>query len=420
MPAKNLLVISTYPPSGMLHGNKFSAVASYAKNTLDNIPGKINIKILADILDKETSYSEDGKKVIRCWKRNSKNIYIDLIKQVFKNLKYGKVLFEFEFGMFGGNKILIGLMPFFLLLLRILGKEVITVSHGVILNADEVSGQLGLIKGSFRTRTLNFILKSIYFLMCLFSTKVIVFEGYLRDKLIEAVGFEHKIFWIPHGVEVTKKIPSKEECRRILNISNDKFIILNFGFVIWYKGSDWLIEKFAELIKQNILDKNKFELIVAGGFSNVHTSDPTYNKYMKDVCEIVDNNSDHIRMTGFLKQEEIDLYFGAADLVVLPYRTLISASGPFSFILTNQSPFILSENLAGYIKSPDFANAMELSKLNKNDLFFNLEDNSIANLILKYSNSNTEIESNKMLSSHLYNSRIWPSIGKMYSDVIFR
>ena len=63
-----LLVISSYPPKGTLHGNKYSAVASYTKNTLNSIDKASNKKIeylvLADILDKSEEYKEDNKKVL--------------------------------------------------------------------------------------------------------------------------------------------------------------------------------------------------------------------------------------------------------------------------------------------------------------------------------------------------------------------
>ena len=166
--SNKLLVISTYSPKGQLHGNKFSAVAGYTKNTLTHLPNyaELDVVVLADTLENKVEiYREGPIKVDRFWKRNDPFLYYSLLKKIFDYSEYQKILFEFEFGMFGGNKILIMLLPIFIAILRIFNKEVITVSHGVILTASEVSGQLGLQKNNLKTMVMDKALYCLYFFL---------------------------------------------------------------------------------------------------------------------------------------------------------------------------------------------------------------------------------------------------------------
>ncbi len=421
MPAKNnLLVISTYAPKNSLHGNKYSAIASYAKNTLTHLSNlkEIKVCVLSDIDKTPESYYEDGIEVIRCWKRNSLNLYLNLLKNILKKPDYQRILFEFEFGMFGGSKILIGLMPLFFLVLKILGKKVFVVSHGVILDAQEVSDQLGFDKDSLKSKIFGIGLKVIYYLMCLLSTKIIVFEGYLKNKLADRIGFRNKIVVIPHGVETVEANISKEEARRLLNIPQDKFILLNFGFVIWYKGTDWLIKTFSEGVSKKYIDPEKINLIVAGGFSNVHGDDPVYKKYMDEVNGML-KDKNYINMTGFLDESKINVYFAASDLVVLPYRILISASGPFSFILSNNKPFILSQSLEGYTASDDFSENMKANGLTEDQIFFEMKMRPFAQILNTHYNNPRLSQQVGAFSKDLSEERGWQKVGDKYSKLIF-
>src|SRR3989344_781180 len=145
MDQNKLIVVSPYPPKNSLHGNKYSAISSYAKNTIDSIrksDQKIKFIIIADILVKKDVYEENGDKIYRVWKRNSPSIFLEILKVILGNPESKRILFEFEFGMFGGNKILILMLPFYLLFLRMFGKEIYLVNHSFISSSHEVSVQL--------------------------------------------------------------------------------------------------------------------------------------------------------------------------------------------------------------------------------------------------------------------------------------
>jgi len=63
---------------------------------------------------------------------------------------------------------------------------------------------------------------------------------------------------------------------------------------------------------------------------------------------------------GFLDEKDLPVYFGAADLVVLPYRTFMSSSGPLSLAQAMGKPFILSEEAARVLKTQDFKESFGL------------------------------------------------------------
>ncbi|RJP68702.1 MAG: glycosyltransferase [Candidatus Abyssobacteria bacterium SURF_17] len=102
----------------------------------------------------------------------------------------------------------------------------------------------------------------------------------------------------------------KEEAKEKLGFKGD--VILFFGFVREYKGLDVLIEAMPA-----ILHEKKVTLLIAGEFWKGKAA------YLEQIdrCGI----GPHVRIIDrYIPNEELGLYFGAADLVVQPY---VGASG---------------------------------------------------------------------------------------------
>jgi glycosyltransferase involved in cell wall biosynthesis len=413
---RKILVISSYPRRGTLHGNRFSAVAGYCKNTLDAMDAASSAEtdyvVLADVLDEPRSYREGNREVIRCWRRNDWFVYAGLLRRVLSHGDFRTVLLQFEFGMFGNRKVLVGLLPLFILGLRLMGRKVHLVSHGVITSAAEVSGQLGMTRRSALVRVYDFLLRNIYRFLVLFSSRTIVFEEYLRKKLLGVVNLPDRVTVIPHGVE-RRPACSREAARARLGLSPEDFVVLNFGFLIWYKGSDWLAESFLAHLRGR--PQTRARLIFAGGPSNVHRSDPVYAKYVEDLRGVVARD-ERMSITGYIREEKIDRYFAASDLVVLPYRVLISASGPFSFSIAHRKPFLLSSSLRGYLDSADFESAVAGQGLGEEDLYFDLTTESFSAALTRLERDPELLAKVGKVASGLFESRSWESVGKMYVD----
>lgn len=92
-----------------------------------------------------------------------------------------------------------------------------------------------------------------------------------------------------------------------LGISKDKKTLLFFGIIRDYKGLDFLIEAMNDL-------DDSYQLIVAG---EVYGS---FEKY--EVLIQTSKNKDNIHLFNqYISDDDVPLYFSAADVCILPYRS---------------------------------------------------------------------------------------------------
>ncbi|MGM9748394.1 MAG: glycosyltransferase [Candidatus Cryptobacteroides sp.] len=119
----------------------------------------------------------------------------------------------------------------------------------------------------------------------------------------------------------------REEAENALGLKHGKRNILFFGLIREYKGLDILLEAFAGL------DDN-YQLIIAG--------EPygSFDKYAGIIerTGTGDRISSHLH---YIKDSEVSLYFSAADLAVLPYRSA-TQSGISSVAYHFEVPMIVT------------------------------------------------------------------------------
>jgi glycosyltransferase involved in cell wall biosynthesis len=123
------------------------------------------------------------------------------------------------------------------------------------------------------------------------------------------------LYYLPNAKVVLKSHPlydhfgkklSKNEARKHLNIPTDKKILLFFGIIRDYKGLDILLETMRHLPKD-------YHLIVAG---------ESYGDFGKYDSIIKKNNIENISLFNrYINDDEVPLFFSAADVNVLPYRS---------------------------------------------------------------------------------------------------
>lgn len=141
------------------------------------------------------------------------------------------------------------------------------------------------------------------------------------------------------------------EARRILKIpENDKYLLF-FGFIRQYKGLDILLEAMAD----PRIKSSNIKLIVAGEYYG----DP--KPYEEKISQLGLQNQLYM-FTDFIPNDEVKLYFSAADCVVQPYRTA-TQSGisqvAYHFekpmIVTNVGglPEIVPHDKVGYVTAVD-------------------------------------------------------------------
>lgn len=416
MKKQHLLVITSYPPKGATHEKRVVGGAVYTKLTLSTInkysqqkKNDLSIKVLAEQLKNPSSnnYNEEGIAVERIWKRNSLLTFPKLITYILKNFKNtDTILIEFEFAMFGKIIHLLPL-PIFLLILKILRKKVYFVFHQVIEDVNEISEHIGIQKNSYKNKILTALFKAFYIFTLKLITKGIVFEEILKKRLAN-FGEKEKICVIPLGCEIFKNMPSQKSARSTLNIPKDDFVIMVFGFIAWYKGTDWIINQINN--HQSLITNRRVRLIIAGGPNPNHLDKPYYLNYIKEIEKLSNQN---IILTNFIPEDKVSLYFSASDLVVFPYRTLMSSSGPLTLALSFQKPLLVSRNFSKVFETEEITNILQKVKLKKEQFTFDLNNDFMKKLKAFIENSTLQ-KKNKDFAKELSKSKSWNIIGSKY------
>jgi glycosyltransferase involved in cell wall biosynthesis len=146
-----------------------------------------------------------------------------------------------------------------------------------------------------------------------------------------------------------EKIP-RQEARLKLNLKPEDQVILFFGLIRKYKGLDLLIEAFS-LLKTNPTNK----LLIAGEFYE------DKQPYL-DLISKFHIDEQVILLDQFIPNDEVKLYFSAANIVALPYRsatqsgvTQVSFHFEVPTLVTNVGGLgeIIPHNVAGYVVEPN-------------------------------------------------------------------
>lgn len=365
---ESILFISSFPEKGVKYSNKVCAIGGFAKNTTEALKKEFldkgnqkNIIVLTVIINKREIYEENGTLICRVIDKKNPLSYFEALKLLSKFTNVKKTIIEFEFGSFGSiiNAGFFLSIPFFL---KLLGKKQYLILHQIVDDLQNLAGHLGWEEKNFKVRLFNFFLRAYYGILGHLAARIIVLEDVFKKRLEKIVGFKDKTLVISHGVDTKLSILDKQKSRKVLGFDPNKRIILYFGYLTWYKGADLFLD-FAKNTKSN-----KYQFIIAGGPSFTNNSKKYYKTYLKKF----DNLPKNIFLTGFVPEDKISLYFSAADIVVLPYRTMMSSSGPLSLAFSFEKPVLLSKQLLPYSDSQDFNQALTKTGLNVKDLFFDL------------------------------------------------
>lgn len=403
-----MILITSYPPENTLYGKGVGGLASFAKNTILSVSESATFTVLAEILDKEDKYSENKNTIHRCWKKNSLLLYPKLLKKVLAS-KTKDIVIEFEFSVYGGIFVT-GWMPVFLLLLRLLGFRVAVVLHQVLSDLTELSPHLGKKTDSLYSQIFRVLLHLYYWMICLPCNKIIVLDQIHKNKLAKYTDTQ-KIFAIPHGVDINvviKEPKSQAGC----------FTITTFGFITQYKGSDWLATEFKNYIKSNPDNPCKFNLILAGGQSPTQKTTQNYQKYYLSVQNIINQTRPHSKLTGFIPEKDIADIYNKADIIVFPYRILMSSSGPLSLAISYEKPFLISDQLVPYTLTPDFSYALQKLSLTHEDISFTLKKSDLFSQLESLHQNPQKLQKLGRLSKMLKKSRSWDNIGQQYEKAL--
>src|ERR1035437_4056562 len=99
MISEKLVVITSFPPKGIVHDKSVVGIASYAKNTLLALKKhkkELEIIVLAEIINQKENYEDEGVLVKRVWKRGSFTIFLQFVREILALKDSKNILIEFE------------------------------------------------------------------------------------------------------------------------------------------------------------------------------------------------------------------------------------------------------------------------------------------------------------------------------------
>jgi glycosyltransferase involved in cell wall biosynthesis len=136
-----------------------------------------------------------------------------------------------------------------------------------------------------------------------------------------------------------------------LNLDPGFSYLLFFGFIRAYKGLDLLIDAFADKRLRN----RKLKLIVAGEF---YEDEKPYREQIRKYSL----EQEVVVFDRFIGDKEVPLFFGAADLVIQPYKSA-TQSGVTQIAFHYERPMLVTEvgglkeiitdRKCGYVVKPD-------------------------------------------------------------------
>jgi len=189
---------------------------------------------------------------------------------------------------------------------KALGKKIVFTAH----NVDQ-----GARDGAHLWRNRS----SLLFLYKIVD-HVIVHTNKMKRDLANGFGIsESKVSVIPHGVNcaVPESAVTREEARRVLRLPDGKRALLFFGLISPYKGLEYLITALARLRRE----KQEVSLVVAG---RIKECEPYWHEVCRSIqCEGLSN--DVMIHTKHIPDESVEIYFKAADVLIMPYRNIFQS-----------------------------------------------------------------------------------------------
>lgn len=313
-----------------------NAIANYSRELVREMAKKTPVVVIAEILDKPKIYEEDGVLVVRGFTRDSWTMNFQIINALKQFALAKQVILQFEFGVYGGS-VTTFLTAFLGLMIRTMGKRFSVMLHQVTNDLGELSEHLGIAHRGLKTLFYNVGVRTFYVMTGLFSDRVMVHNKYLSTKLSRYVS-KSRIVVVPHGVGEASNKLSKAKLRASLGWKRDEFIILVFGYLSWYKGSDWVVAKIGEIAKK--YPGKKIRLVMAGGESGTLKGMKHYRKFATHLYELADKYD--VKITGYIHDKDKAKYFLGSNLVILPHRVAMSESGVMAHVAMYAKPFLAS------------------------------------------------------------------------------
>jgi D-inositol-3-phosphate glycosyltransferase len=250
--------------------------------------------------------------------RGDQSTDVDLLTKAVRISKYYGSLFLYAaraksrvFHILWNNKFELVDRILLMLWYRALGKRVVLTAHNV--NTRKRDG---------RDTWLNRTSLRIQYRLC---HHVFVHNDRMKSELAAEFGVpDHAISVIPFGINDTipKTNLTRSEARRQFGLADGEKTALFFGQIAPYKGLEYLIAAMGILAATN----TRIRLIVAGKVKK------GFEDYWNGILRTIDESGLRDRVITqiqFIPDEEVEPYFKASDVVILPYAEIFQSGVPF-------------------------------------------------------------------------------------------
>jgi glycosyltransferase involved in cell wall biosynthesis len=143
------------------------------------------------------------------------------------------------------------------------------------------------------------------------ADKIIVVSNATKNYVLSLGADPEKVEVLHNGVDINRFSPLtgvKGEMREKLGISEDAPVVLTVRRLVYKNGIDTLIESAKNAVKKN----PKLVFITVG-------RGPDFEEVREKIRQL--GMQKNFRLTGFVSDEELPLYYNAADFFVLPSKS---------------------------------------------------------------------------------------------------
>jgi D-inositol-3-phosphate glycosyltransferase len=292
------------------------------------------------------------------------------------------------FHILWNNKLQMFDRTFLTLFYRMLGKQVVLTVHNV--NAGK------------RDKNDSFLNRLTLRIQYRLANQIFVHSDKQKQELIDEFGVsEPQVTVIPFGINnaVPMTELSQAEARLRLHIPTDKKTILFFGRITPYKGLEYLTTAFQRFLAKS----GDYQLIIGGRPENASQN---YWSSIKDSIATDVNSGQILLRAEHIPDEETEIFFKAADVLVLPYRQIYQSGVLF-----------LGYSFGLPILSADVGDLKEEIVEGETGFMFKPEDPvDLANTIERYFASDLFAELNhrrQKISDYAKKKHSWDVVGQM-------
>jgi glycosyltransferase involved in cell wall biosynthesis len=184
---------------------------------------------------------------------------------------------------------------------RLLRKQIILTAHNV-----------NMRKRDGRDNWLNRLSLGVQYRLC---HHILVHTVAMKDELVADFGIvSQRVSVIPFGINNTSPTTAlgRREARERIGLGPGEKTLLFFGQIAPYKGLEYLVAAMSELAKE---DKD-LHLVIAG---RIKPGGVRYWNAIRSEISRAGLGKRIIQHVRFIPEAEVEIYFKAADVVVIPY-----------------------------------------------------------------------------------------------------